>query len=51
MARDVQRSVLPIPDQPGFGLVTYDVQIDLGDDSHDHLIDMAEVIKIAMATQ
>jgi arylsulfatase A-like enzyme len=26
MARDVQRSVLPIPDQPGFGLVTYDAR-------------------------
>src|ERR1700729_2337596 len=26
MAREVQRSVLPIPDQPGFGLVTYDAK-------------------------
>jgi arylsulfatase A-like enzyme len=26
MAREVQRSVLPIPDQPGFGLVTYDAR-------------------------
>jgi arylsulfatase A-like enzyme len=26
MARDVQRSVLPIPDQPNFGLVTYDAK-------------------------
>lgn len=27
------------------------VQIDLGDDSHDHLIDPAEVIRIAMSRQ
>jgi hypothetical protein len=27
------------------------VQIDLGDDNHDHLIDMNEVIRIAMARQ
>ena len=27
------------------------VQIDLGDDTHDHLIDMEEVIRIAMARQ
>jgi hypothetical protein len=27
------------------------VQIDLGDDSHDHLIDADEVIRIAMARQ
>jgi len=26
MAREVQRSVLPIPDQPSFGLVTYDAK-------------------------
>jgi hypothetical protein len=26
MAREVQRSVLPIPDQPSFGLVTYDAR-------------------------
>lgn len=26
MAREIQRSVLPIPDQPGFGLVTYDAR-------------------------
>ena len=26
MARDRQRSVPPIPDQPGFGLVTYDAR-------------------------
>jgi hypothetical protein len=26
MAREVRRSVLPIPDQPGFGLVTYDAR-------------------------
>jgi arylsulfatase A-like enzyme len=26
MARDVQRSVLPVPDQPNFGLVTYDAR-------------------------
>ncbi len=110
MAREVQRSVLPIPDQPSFGLVTYDardpdtkfppieplrappgapsvvvfpadettdigedfgmpvssdypgdtskfngkidlVQIDLGDDNHDHLIDPGELIRIAMARQ
>jgi hypothetical protein len=27
------------------------VQIDLGDDNHDHLIDPEELIRIAMATQ
>ena len=27
------------------------VEIDLGDDNHDHLIDMKEVIRIAMARQ
>ena len=27
------------------------VQIDLGDDSHDHLIDPAEIIRIAMSRQ
>jgi hypothetical protein len=27
------------------------VQIDLGDDNHDHLIDIEEVIRIAMARQ
>jgi hypothetical protein len=27
------------------------VQIDLGDDSHDHLIDPAEVVRIAMSRQ
>jgi hypothetical protein len=27
MAREVQRSVLPIPDQPSFGLVTYDAKL------------------------
>jgi hypothetical protein len=26
MARDIQRSVLPVPDQPSFGLVTYDAR-------------------------
>jgi arylsulfatase len=26
MAREIQRSVLPIPDQPSFGLVTYDAR-------------------------
>jgi hypothetical protein len=26
MARELQRSVLPIPDQPSFGLVTYDAR-------------------------
>jgi arylsulfatase A-like enzyme len=26
MAREIQRSVLPIPDQPSFGLVTYDAK-------------------------
>jgi hypothetical protein len=26
MAREVQRSVLPVPDQPDFGLVTYDAK-------------------------
>ena len=26
MAREIQRSVLPIPDQPSFGLMTYDAK-------------------------
>lgn len=26
MAREIQRSALPIPDQPSFGLVTYDAR-------------------------
>jgi hypothetical protein len=44
MAREIQRSVLPIPDLPSFGLVTYD-------DNHDHLIDPEEIVRIAFARQ
>jgi hypothetical protein len=54
MVREIQRSVLPIPDQPSFGLVTYDARGPdtsfppveplrpperAPNDNHDHLID------------
>jgi len=48
VARDVQRSMLPIPDLPDFGLVAGSAE--RGDD-HSHLIDLEDVVRVAMARQ
>ncbi len=50
----LQRGALPIPDQEYPGVVTYDatwIQIDLGDDSHDHLIPPETHFQVAMTRQ
>jgi hypothetical protein len=49
---NVQRSALPIPDRRHKFNGKIDLmRIDLGDDNHDHLIDLNEVIRVAMARQ
>jgi hypothetical protein len=60
---DRSRSVLPIPERRHVGLTTYDakdpdtsfppivVQLDIGDDSHDHLITPEDRLRAAMVRQ
>lgn len=44
--RPIQRDVLPVPDLPRSGLVTYDAAADA-----DHRLDPDELLRVAMARQ
>lgn len=48
MPDEIQREILPIPDRPHTGLVTYYAK---DPDDHDHFIEPEERVRLAMARQ